>query len=102
MNWKEHKKRLMKDPEFKDEYDALELENTLARELIRLRLAKGLTQEQLAAKVHTKQAGIARLESGSYLPSLSTIRKVADGLDAEVNVTFRPKKKRSEVAARVP
>ena len=101
MNWKEHRKRLMRDPEFKGEYDALELENRLATDLIRLRLAMGLTQEQLAAKVHTKQAGIARLESGSYLPSLSTIRKVADGLDAEVNVTLRPKSKRPAAATRV-
>jgi len=63
MNWKEHKKRLMKEPGFKAEYDALELEYKLARELIRLRLSKGLTQEQLAKKINTKQAGIARLES---------------------------------------
>ena len=54
MNWKEHKKRLMKEPEFKAEYDALDLEYKLARDLIRLRLAKGLTQEQLASKVMTK------------------------------------------------
>jgi len=38
MNWKEHKKRLLKEPEFKKEYEALEPEYKLASSLIRLRL----------------------------------------------------------------
>ena len=91
MNWREHKKRLLKDPEFRKEYEALEPEYKLASALIRLRLAKGLTQEQLAKLLNTKQESIARLESGGSLPSLSTVRKVADALDAEVEINLRPK-----------
>jgi transcriptional regulator with XRE-family HTH domain len=91
MNWKEHKKKLLEDPEFRKEYEALEPEYKLASSLIRLRLAKGLTQEQLAKLLNTKQESIARLESGSSLPSLSTVRKVADALDAEVEINLRPK-----------
>ena len=93
MNWKEYRKELMKDPEFKREYDALEPEFRLASTLIRLRLAKGLTQEQLASLLNTKQESIARLESGSSLPSLSTVRKVANALDAEVEINIRPRQK---------
>jgi len=95
MNWREHKKRLMRDPEFRAEYEALEPEYRLASALIQLRLSKGLTQQELAEKLHTKQASIARLESGSSLPSLSTIRRVAEALDAEINVVVRPKSKSS-------
>ena len=91
MNWREHKKQLMKDPEFKNEYEALEPEYKLAAALIRLRLAKGLSQEQLAELLHTKQESIARLESGSSLPSLSTVKRVADALDAELEISLRPK-----------
>lgn len=91
MNWKEHKKRLLKDPEFKKEYEALEPEYRLAAALIRLRLAKGLTQEQLARLLNTKQESIARLESGSSLPSLSTVKKVAYALDAELEINLRPR-----------
>jgi transcriptional regulator with XRE-family HTH domain len=91
MNWKEHKKKLLEDPEFRKEYEALEPEYKLASTLIRLRLAKGLTQEQLAKLMNTKQESIARLESGGSLPSLSTVRKVADALDAEVEINLRPK-----------
>jgi transcriptional regulator with XRE-family HTH domain len=91
MNWKEHKKRLLKEPEFKKEYEALEPEYKLASSLIRLRLAKGLTQEQLAKLLNTKQESIARLESGNSLPSLSTVKKVAAALDAELEINLRPK-----------
>ena len=55
MNWREHKKQLIKDPEFRKEYEVLEPEYRLAAALIRLRLAKGLTQAQLAALLNTKQ-----------------------------------------------
>ncbi len=91
MNWKEHKKRLLKEPEFKKEYEALEPEYKLASSLIRLRLAKGLTQEQLAKLLNTKQESIARLESGNSLPSLSTVKKVAAALDAELEINLRSK-----------
>lgn len=91
MNWKEHKKRLLTDPEFRKEYKALEPEYQLASALIRLRLAKGLTQEQLARLLNTKQESIARLESGSSLPSLSTVKRVANALDAQMEIKLQPK-----------
>lgn len=98
MNWREHKKRLMRDPEFRAEYEALEPEYKLASALIQLRLSKGLTQEELAKKIHTKQAGIARLESGSSLPSLSTVKRVAEALDADLDITVRPRSQPSTPA----
>ncbi len=99
MNWKEHKKKLLKDPEFRKEYEALEPEYKLASALIRLRLAKGLTQEQLAKLLNTKQESIARLESGGSLPSLSTVKKVATALDAELEINLRPKSQSPEADA---
>jgi predicted transcriptional regulator len=91
MNWKEQKKQLMKNPEFVKEYNALEPEYKLAANLIRLRLAKGLTQEDLARMLNTKQESIARLENGGSLPSLSTMKKLAEALDAELEINLRPK-----------
>jgi len=95
MNWKEHRKELIEDPEFKAEYEALEPEYRLAAALIRLRLAKGLTQEELARLMNTKQESIARLESGSSLPSLSTVKRLADALDAELEINLRPRQQAS-------
>ena len=91
MNWKEQKKQLMKNPQFVKEYDELETEYKLAAALIRLRLAKGLTQEDLAKMLNTKQESIARLENGGSLPSLSTMKKLAEALDAELEINLRPK-----------
>ena len=102
MDWREHKKRLLQDPEFRERYEALEPEYQLAAALIRLRLAKGLTQEELARLLHTKQESIARLESGSSLPSLSMVKRVADALDADLEIKLQPKRQSlgSKVVAR--
>jgi hypothetical protein len=45
MNWKYHKRQLMRNPEFVREYHALEPEYEQASALIHFRLAKGLSQE---------------------------------------------------------
>jgi len=101
MNWKEYKQQLLKDPAVRREYEALEPEYRLAAALMRLRLAKGLTQEQLAERLHTKQESIARLESGSSLPSLSTVKKVAEALDATLEIYLRPRGKPTRRSAMV-
>ena len=73
----------LKNKEFKNEYDALEEEYTLAKEIIELRIKKNLSQKELAEMIGTSQPSIARLESGKYKNvSMSFIRKVAKALDA--------------------
>ena len=52
----ELKARLLANPEVKAEYDALEQEYAIARELIAARARAGLSQAQLAAKMNTTQA----------------------------------------------
>ena len=77
----------MQDPEFRAAYEALEP----AYQITRLRILRGLTQEQLAEKVGTKQPSIARLESGRSTPSLDFLQRVAEALDAEVEVRIVPR-----------
>jgi DNA-binding XRE family transcriptional regulator len=82
-------KEELKDPEFKKEYDALEDEFEVAKQVIELRLKKRMTQKQLAQRVHTSQSCIARLESGSYRnPSLSFLRRVGGALGVQPHVKF--------------
>ena len=92
MNWREHKKLLMDDPEFKKEFDNLAPEYKFAANLIRLRLARGFTQEDLARLLNTKQESIARLEGGGSLPSLSTMKKLANALGADLEINLLPQK----------
>jgi transcriptional regulator with XRE-family HTH domain len=90
MNWKDVKKELLSDRRMAEEYAALEPEYQLARSILARRLAKGLTQRQLAARVRTKQPAISRLESGAAKPSLRLLERVAEALDADVVVRLEP------------
>ena len=82
-------KKELSNNSFRKEYEALEEEFEVAKQVIDLRLKKGLTQKALAKKVHTSQSCIARLESGSYQNlSLSFLRRIGNALGAEPYVRF--------------
>jgi ribosome-binding protein aMBF1 (putative translation factor) len=57
-----------KDPKYEKAYNPLEEEVALAAAMIEARARAGLTQQQLAERMHTTQAVIARLESGRVKP----------------------------------
>jgi ribosome-binding protein aMBF1 (putative translation factor) len=57
----------------------------IGREVERARLRVGMTQAVLAEKVGTHQSSIARTESGSGLPSLSFLKKIADAIGVPLN-----------------
>ena len=50
----------------------------------------GLSQRELAARMGTSQAAIARLEAGGVGATLTTLQKVATALQLEVSVLLRP------------
>lgn len=60
----------------------------LAKEIRTLREQRGLSQREFAIRLGTTQSAIARLESGSITPSLSTLQRVADALSVKLVVTF--------------
>ena len=62
----------------------------LAGALLLIRKQRGLTQKELAEKAGTTQTVISRLESASVKPSLETILKVAEALEAAVEVRLLP------------
>ncbi len=81
------KNKLLQDPDFKAEYDRLEPEYMLAEALIQARIERKITQTELAHEVGISQVMIARLESGSSNPTLSTISRVARALGKELKLT---------------
>ena len=82
-------KEEIKDPAFRKEYNELEEEFEVAKQVIGLRIKKGLTQKELAEKVNTSQSCIARLESGTYKNlSLSFLRRVGEALGVQPHVKF--------------
>lgn len=92
MRYEEFRKEQLKDPELRREYDILEEEFTLAKEIIELRKRRNLTQKELAEEIGTSQPAIARIESGSYKNiSLSFLRRLADALGAVPEIHLRKK-----------
>jgi len=71
-------------------YDALEDEFALAAVMIEARAHAGLTQEQLAQRMHTTQAVIARLESGRVKPSTRTLERLAAATGMKLRISFEP------------
>jgi DNA-binding XRE family transcriptional regulator len=81
--------QLMKDEEFKVEYEKLKPRYDLLSQIIEARTAQNMTQEELALRVGTQKSNISRLESGTYNPSLDFIAKVAKSLGKEIHIEIR-------------
>lgn len=80
----------MKNKEFKKEYDLLEEEFMVAKEIIKLRKKANLTQKQLAELSGTSQPAIARLESGEYKNlTLSFLTRIGQTLGVTPEIHFR-------------
>ena len=83
---KDLKKRLMEDPEFREEYARADDEFALIEALVRARAAAKLTQAQLAERLGTTQSAIARLEGGRVSPSFATLRRYAEATGTRLTV----------------
>ena len=77
-----------KDPAYKKDYDALEEEFALADAFIRARARADLTQEQVAERMATTQAVIARLESGRVKPTTRTLERFARATGTRLRIAF--------------
>lgn len=55
------------------------------RTLAVLRMERGMSQRELAAKMHTSQAHVARIEAGHDDLRLTTLRKLASALEMSVS-----------------
>lgn len=51
-----------------------------------------LTQKDLSEKTGIYQADISKIERGIGNPSLSTIKRLADGLDMDLEISFQKRR----------
>jgi transcriptional regulator with XRE-family HTH domain len=86
------KARLLKDPEVREEYDALEKEFALMLVIAKARRRAGLNQAQLAKRMKTTQSTVARLESGRGMPSTRTLSRFAEATGHRLKISFEPVK----------
>ncbi|WP_245846672.1 helix-turn-helix domain-containing protein [Vreelandella alkaliphila] len=86
INLKALKEQALQTPEVKAEYDRLAPEFELATTLISMRQRAGLTQEELAKRLHTQKSNISRLERGDSNPGWKTLQRYADACGFELSV----------------
>ena len=60
----------------------------VARLLIQFRMKHNLTQEQLAQQMGTSAPAISRMESGTHVPSLTTLARMAEAAGERLVIGF--------------
>lgn len=90
MEHSELKEKALKRKNVKTEYESLEPEFALLRDLLKARENAGLSQAEVAERMGTKAPAITRLESslssGKHSPSIATIKKYANALDCHLEI----------------
>ena len=80
-------------PGFNDAYDSLELEYTVASQMLRARAKAGLTQDAVAERMGTTKSAISCLEAaGRHAPSLATLKRYAAAVGCDLQVKLVPHK----------
>ena len=85
------KKKVLKNEEVREEYNALKPLFAIKKQLVAARVAKGLTQDEIAKKIGTSKSNISRLESlnNNYMPNLATLIKYAEALGMRLDIGLR-------------
>lgn len=71
---------------FQDSYNEELVRLRLSSQIKKIRLAKHLTQKDLAGKAQMSQSVIARIESGTHSFSLGTLNRIAKVFNKEVEL----------------
>ena len=80
-SYKDHKGKSFAKSQVKTEYDII-------RAMIDARLSQNITQKKLAARTWITQADISRIENGTRNPSLSMMKRLAQGLGMQLKLEF--------------
>lgn len=72
------------EPVFGGFREMAERRRELAADLVSVRLARGLSQTEVAARMGTSQSAVARLESGDADVRLSTLERYATAVGFEL------------------
>ena len=88
MDWRTHKKQLLKRSDFRKAYEESGPEYEIAKAIIKARVGRGITQKQLAERLNTKQSVISRVENARTTPSLSFLRRLSEALEVKMTISF--------------
>ena len=68
--------------------DSISINITVANALLAARAKANMSQAELSAKTGIDQADISKIERGIANPSVATLKRLANGLGAELTVAF--------------
>ena len=92
MSHSQLKKKALGKKSVRDEYEGLEPEFNLLREMLKARNDAGLSQADIAERMGTKPPAITRLESsltsGRHSPSIATLKKYAEAVGCHLEIKF--------------
>jgi ribosome-binding protein aMBF1 (putative translation factor) len=88
-DWDELERELLKKPGVQAAMKETAIEYEIARAVLEARVGKGLSQKELAAKLHTKQSVISRVENAKTKPSLDFLERLAGVLGYSLQVNFK-------------
>lgn len=89
-NYKDYKNKALQNPDVKAEYDALQPDYDIIQAMVSARVGQNITQKELSARTGITQADISRIENGTRNPSLSMVKKLAQGLGMQLKLEFIP------------
>ena len=78
--------RAERDPEFAENYEAGYADFKIGVILRQAREAAGLTQDEVAKRLQTKKSAISRIENHADDVKLSTIRRYAEAVGANLQI----------------
>ena len=78
----------LKDEEFRKEYESLEAEFQVIKEIIEARKDKNITQKELSDLTGITQGDISKIENGNANPSLKTLKKLAAAFGKKLVISF--------------
>ena len=78
----------LKDPEFREEYEASRPEFEIMKAIIDARCEQNLTQKELAERSGIRQSNISRIENGTCSPTIATLQSLAKGMGKKLVLRF--------------
>ena len=87
-NYRETLKEQLKNSNFKKEFDNLEPEYQVIREMIKSRKEKNMTQIELSKLTGISQADISRLENGDANPTIEMLNRIATAFGKKLELQF--------------
>ena len=76
------------DPAYREAYEAMADEFSVAGAVLGAREQAGLTQKELARRMEAAQSIVARLESGASNTTVKTLQRVAQATGTHLKISF--------------